>query len=463
MNREKTANVLASFQTQHPQEEEVFATYFGRKEVQQICDVHVGPGAQVQNVRFFQVVQGVLMPVYDVNEDTTRIHRADVTMWHPERPNSRTLLQLHRTESIDSYTFENQSQAYQIYSKETKHVERDTYTDMLYPRVASSLYYYISEESSAIVEWSITEDYDFSLYECIRDNADKEDILTETMIKVWALFKNMYAFGLVHGSMTPVNIVFNVFMQVSAKMLGDHQACGADRATISSARLTFLNNCLGAHQTVFVMHLYDVLVFLKSACRNSADLAGTCQHISKTICKGLSYLGPQKNFLVQPDISILPKHRDLGSLVKTELKGILVDQDENTLTEFPAEGCINGTTVKIDWNALNDMGNFIHAYIYKTDDVSTVSQVSNAFTQLIREDQHVALQDIMKHLAVNHPKEYLNKKIEVNLNDGSDCSMSFTRKEKKKEAKGSASKKKGMKNSGTEFIRPMGYRFIVPE
>ena len=454
--------LLSNFRQNNPKQAEVFVEYFGENEVQQICDIHVGSGAQVQNIRFFnRLKSGMdLVPVYDAESKITRIQRADVTMWHPDRPNSRTLIQLHRTESIDSYTFENQSQAYQIYCRETQHLEKDMYTDLLYKRTASSLYYL--HDGPAIVEWSITEDYDFSLYECIRDNAENKEILQDTMQKVWTLFKNMYACGLVHGSMTPINVVFNVFMRVTAKMLGSNQAV-TDRATISAAKLTFLNNCLGAHQTVFVMHLYDVLVFLKSACRYLADMTGTCKSISTTICKGLSYLGKNKNFLVQPDLSMLPNYGDqVGSRSKTELKGILVDQSGNTLTEFPSEGCIDEKTVRIDWKALNEMGNFIHSYIYRSDDISTVAQVSNTFTQLIQEDKHSALMDIMKHLAITHPQEYMNKKIDINLNDGTECVVSFTKKEKKKTTNGQSGKKKTSGKTQAEVNRPMGYLNIQP-
>jgi hypothetical protein len=229
-----------------------------------------------------------------------------------------------------------------------------------------------------------------------------------------------------------------------------------DSALLSAAKLTFLNNCLGAHQTVFVMHLYDVLVFLKSACKVLAHLAGTCTPISESICKGLSYLGEKKNFLVNPDMSLLPDSYQAGTGSKTKLKGILTDQNGKTLDEFPAEGCIDEETVKIDWEALNNMGNFIHSYIYRVDDMSTASQVSNTFTQLIPEDKHTALTEIVKHLSKTHESEYVGTKMDVKVSDDYAVVVSITKKEKR-------AKKAGKKKVSNEpYNRPMGYLNIQP-
>lgn len=457
--------MLKTFTETKPKEAALFTEFFGAEQTQEICNLHIGRGAEVQQIRFFYrpTEETVLVPLLDVTE-IPLLHRADVTLWNPDKPHSRTLLQLHRTETIDAYHYMNQSQAYDGYAHEKPGLAESGCTNLLYPRIANSMYYVSgSARPSSIVEWSITDYYDFSLFECIKENSGNEKVLKETMEKVWVLFMNMHHCGLVHGSMTPCNVVFNMYMQMSAGMLSSETQTVISPAKMTSAKLTFLNNCLGAHQTMFVMHLYDVLVFLKSACQTMATLASTCKPISSTLCAGLAYMGKNRDFLVNPDLTMLPNYASsLGNKAQTKLEGILQDANGQTLTEFPsAENCIDGTTVQINWKALNKMGNFIHAYIFRTENVSSVGQVCTSFTQLIQEDKHEALTEIVRHLANTHKEAYIGHKMEVTLPDGREVTVAISNKEKKKPA---ATKKTGNNNkqqTGSNkpelVVRPMGY------
>ena len=383
---------------------------FGEKEINKIVDEKCGKGWCVAQIRLFTCTDDDQMTVpRDLDTEGT-IRRADLTLKDDE--NQTKLLQLFLTRRLEAFHFVQQTDAY---SHSCRNGNYSQYSVLL-PQTCHSVYYPAGRPGGNrryITEWSITDSYHVSLYELlIGDSAD----LVGLSKKVGTLLQNMFRCGLVHGELTPWNIVFRYEIETDSFTTSST----TPTSVTGPAKVTFLNYCMGGKNMENQYHMYDIMYLLKSTCETLATDEIGCSFSKYLVLQNLQYLQevPELRMLLYnpSDYAGYPYANVVGTQLGQESKTDCLEGIFYRTTGNGEKAVINSpqqeTDVKdvnVDMEAVNNLGSYLHKEIFKgSDEADTTESIVEALGKQSLSDKMETIRQCLNTVVKQNPSDFIN-------------------------------------------------------